>query len=266
MMEHSPSYFAIIPAEVRYDKDLKPNAKLLYGEITALANQKGYCYATNKYFADLYGVANETVSRWISQLSKKGYISIDIVYKEDSKEIHERRIYIGIDKKINRGIDKIVNTDKNVNRGNDKKVKDNNTIINNINNNKEKASKDDIPYEEIINYLNEKTGKKFRVVDSNKKLIRARWREKYTLEDFKKVIDIKVEKWLGNDMEEYLRPKTLFASSHFDDYLNEAEKKFKKQEGTSNPSGEYIDKGTGDFGDFAEEWARQMNPDNMFGR
>ena len=62
-----PNYYAIIPANVRYS-NLKPNAKLLYAEITALSNKLGYCYARNGYFAELYGVNKNTVSRWISDL------------------------------------------------------------------------------------------------------------------------------------------------------------------------------------------------------
>lgn len=133
------SYYAIIPANVRYDKDLSPNAKLLYGEITALSNEQGYCWATNSYFANLYNVKNETISRWVSQLIKKGYIRSVIVYKDGTKEIDSRRLYIGnipIDENINTYYQKSQDTiDENINTPIDKKVKENNTIYNNTINN-----------------------------------------------------------------------------------------------------------------------------------
>lgn len=162
------SYYAIIPANVRYDKELKPNAKLLYGEITALANENGFCWATNNYFAELYEVAKETISRWIKQLADKGYIDVEMIY--DGKELKERRIYISknqrvltekskpLDENINRGIDKIIN------RGIDEKVKENNTSMNNtsmnntINNNCVKKAKafHKPTLEEVVAYCSER--------------------------------------------------------------------------------------------------------------
>lgn len=143
--ELKKSYYAIIPAEVRYDEELPPNAKLLYGEITSLCNEKGYCWATNQYFADLYKVSKITVSRWISTLYKKGYIAVETLYKEGTKEIIGRHLYIvntPINKNVNRyiqndleGINEIVNTPIN------KNVKDNNKVINTKINNKLKVSK-----------------------------------------------------------------------------------------------------------------------------
>ena len=91
--ENKPNYFAIIPAEIRYNKNLKAIEKLMYGEITALANKEGYCFAKNKYFAELFDVANNTVSRWISNLEKQGYIKI-VIIRNDRKQVIERRIYI----------------------------------------------------------------------------------------------------------------------------------------------------------------------------
>lgn len=89
-----PNYYAIIPASVRYDKELRPSEKLLYGEITALCGANGYCWGTNQYFADLYGVSDRMVREWISHLKERKYISIKMIYKEGTKEVLERRIYI----------------------------------------------------------------------------------------------------------------------------------------------------------------------------
>lgn len=95
MEEQQKSYYAIIPANVRYDKDLVPNAKLLYGEITALCNEKGYCWATNQYFAELYNVSDRTIKNWISQLVDKRYIQRSVKYREGTKEIERRKLFIG---------------------------------------------------------------------------------------------------------------------------------------------------------------------------
>lgn len=76
--------------------------------------------------------------------------------------------------------------------------------------------------EEIINYLNQSTGKQFKPKSKNAlRHISARLKEGYVLEDFKKVIDIKSAKWIGTSMEPFIRPETLFGSK-FDGYLNES--------------------------------------------
>ena len=87
------SYYAIIPAYIRYNKELKFAERLMYGEITALSNKEGYCFASNRYFAELYGVSQSTISRWISHLAELGSLHVEVI-RNEKKEIIERRIYI----------------------------------------------------------------------------------------------------------------------------------------------------------------------------
>ena len=86
-MNGKPNYYAIIPANVRYDNTLKDKAKLLYGEIAALSDQYGYCFANNQYFAELYGITKTSVSLLIKDLINKNYISSEIVYKKILKKL-----------------------------------------------------------------------------------------------------------------------------------------------------------------------------------
>ena len=159
------SYYAIIPANVRYCKGLPPNAKLLYGEITALCNEKGYCWATNRYFAELYEVSNTSISIWISKLKDQGFISVEMEYKKGSKEILNRYIKI-----LNDPIKENLNTPIKEN------LKDNTTVINNTLNNKTVVSinrkkHDLLQQPKSVSYSNQfeafwklypkKTGKKF---------------------------------------------------------------------------------------------------------
>lgn len=87
--------------------------------------------------------------------------------------------------------------------------------------------------DEIVNYLNAKTGKHFSPKTAEtQKHITARLNEGYTIEDFKRVIDTKVADWSSNPhMAQYLRPKTLFLPSNFEGYLN--------QNGAASPSNDY---------------------------
>lgn len=138
MEELQKAYYAIIPANVRYDKDLVPNAKLLYGEITALCNEKGYCWASNQYFAELYGVSVLSVKRWVNSLVTKGYVYRRLTYKPNSKEVDKRILSIDGGIKIDTtSVQKCYDPSiKNDTSSSIKNDTDNNTVINNTFNNK----------------------------------------------------------------------------------------------------------------------------------
>ena len=87
-----PNYYAVIPAEVRYNKNLTPNAKLLYAEITALCGMNGKCIASTQYFCKVYEVSRASIQNWLKLLEKNGYITRDVKYKKGSKEILSRSI------------------------------------------------------------------------------------------------------------------------------------------------------------------------------
>lgn len=81
----------------------------------------------------------------------------------------------------------------------------------------------DLDFGDFFDYFNKKTGRSFRNIESNRKLVRARLNDGFTKKDLKMVIDYKCTEWKNNEsMYKYLRPNTLFAPSHFNDYLNEA--------------------------------------------
>jgi hypothetical protein len=205
-------YYAHIPANVRYDQDLSANAKLLYGEITALTNHLGYCWATNGYFADLYQLSNRHISRMIGQLEAKGYILTEI--KMQGKQVIERRIFIAVpmDKNVytyghecQEGIDENVQTpiDKNVHTPIDKNVQENITVINttdinntnNIKNNikSQKKSESENEFDSLWKAYPRKLGSKKKARESYEKAIKkgetTYEQVQYGIEMYKKYID-----------------------------------------------------------------------------
>tara|TARA_R110001606_G_scaffold79383_1_gene183319 strand:- start:1316 stop:1963 length:648 start_codon:yes stop_codon:yes gene_type:complete len=84
-MKEKPNYYAIIPADVRYCKKLKPIERLMYAEITCLTNNKGYCWAGNEYFANLFEISHRSVSRHINQLKNFEFISVSMIRDKSSK-------------------------------------------------------------------------------------------------------------------------------------------------------------------------------------
>lgn len=136
-----PSYYSILTADVRYDPRLKKYAdcKILFSEITALSNKFGYCKASNKYFAQLYDRPIPTISKWINILKGLGYLKIEMIYKENSNQILERRMF-PISTPINAGVNTYSRTHEegihaDVKTPINADVKDNNININNTSNN-----------------------------------------------------------------------------------------------------------------------------------
>lgn len=142
MATEKPNYYAVIPADVRYDDTLPANAKLLYGEISALTGAEGFCYAGNGYFAQLYGMTEETISRLIAKLEKAGHL-YRVVERDDSGQITGRRLYLTVSAPEEHPLDEKINTPCQKNQGGiDKKIKENITSNNIIKkeNKKEKAA------------------------------------------------------------------------------------------------------------------------------
>ena len=156
-----PSYFAILTADVRYDKTLKPLARLLYAEITALCNKEGYCWSSNQYFADLYEVDPKTVSGWIGQLKTKGYITVQLEYKEGTKQVLKRYIRInkgGMDEIMDTlPIKKCIPSPQNDGDPPHKIMEDNKTINNTFNNTTNKGTRFTPPsVDEVNDYCNQR--------------------------------------------------------------------------------------------------------------
>lgn len=153
-MKDHPNYYSILPAAVRYSKSLTDFQKILFSEITALANKDGYCSASNGYFAELYDKEPENISRHISRLEAEGFV-IRFVVKDESGRIVSRHLFPsdqqgivekykgGTVKNVNRGT---VNSDKG---GTVKNVKENNTSINTTRENKESAPAQTFPDQSI---------------------------------------------------------------------------------------------------------------------
>ena len=199
MQEHN--FYAVIPTKILRDGSLKEKSKLLYADISSLCNQKGYCWASNEYFANLYGVREETISRALKEIEKSGYIKID--YKKRGAQITERIISIlplydcennqpTIDEKINRTIDE--------------KVKDNNISINNININS--------AFESVWKLYPNKKGKG-KVSDKAKKTLFDKGEEqiKRCIERYLK--ELKKDEW------RHPQNGSTFFTSGYVDYLDE---------------------------------------------
>ena len=195
-----------------------------WAETHIIDNEVFYHVSRNLVLEELplFFTKSDTVYRNFIDLQEKGLIEYKKVGKKDVIKLTEKgkcwnaKLGNKSEKKAEHG------NESEKTRNEIRKNSDSNPTNNNINNNN---IIDNNIYSLVIDYFNKKTGKKYRANTKDiQKLIKARIKEEYTIEDFYKVIDNKVKTWLHDKkMSYYLRPKTLFAGDNFQNYLNESE-------------------------------------------
>jgi len=218
--------WGIMPRKILYNNELTSLAKLMYCELSSLSSSKGYCWPSNSYLSDQFNVTERTIRRALTELEP--YLIIQ------NRGGAGRLIFIHK-----------VNQDKNVRvdyeHGQKCPPLSSTTSIESLSSIKEEEKikkKENIQKKkevieatvtEVIDYLNLKANKRFNSkTEAHRRFIRGRLTDVFKLDDFKKVIDKKVAKWTTNQairsqMNDYLRPETLFCAKHFESYLNESE-------------------------------------------
>lgn len=249
--------FLMIPVGIARDNDLLDNSKaiLLMGEILSMLNITGEFFMSNSELAKRLKTTPRTIKRYLILLENKGLIKRTNVFADKEKKVVVGRkitagdslgtyMSLGWGNPRHQGSDTdftplVTPTSPKYNN-----IKEQNNRTNNINKGSaKKAEPDNIPYQEILDYLNLKTKAHYKASSGvNQRLIRARFKDGYSLQDFKTVIDNKAFEWQHTDMWKYMRPSTLFGS-HFDDYLNE--NNLQKSAGTIyRNNGKRVEKGT----------------------
>lgn len=110
-------------------------------------------------------------------------------------------------------------------------------ITKELKSNKKEHVENDLEVVSVLDYLNEKISKQFKASSkATERLVKGRFREGYKLDDFKKVIDLKVKEWL-NDLhwQKYLRPSTLFNATNFENYLEESRTRYSQENSSPEP-------------------------------
>ena len=94
MADHKfPGYTAVLPPRVRYARKLSQTAKLLFCEIMAMTDVKGYCWATNRYLAGLMGITKDRAGRLVSELADHGYVTVEVI-RSEAGAVTERHLTV----------------------------------------------------------------------------------------------------------------------------------------------------------------------------
>lgn len=215
-------YFSQIPTFIEEDERLSDKAIRLYGHIYTMWNVTGKFFMSNAKIAQRLHTSTKTVKRALDLLESCGYIKRKTIRDKKSNRILGRVI---IDPRVGSPVS--LGWGQKCPQGrvkNDPLIDKYNRSINKSANSNSNVSlaeaKPDYPYQEIIQYLNQKTGSKFKDTPSKtRSLIRRIYKDGYDINDIKKVIDKKTIEWGSNPkMVKYLRPSTLF-STKFENYL-----------------------------------------------
>ena len=162
-------------------------------------------------------IVGRTLWRWIKKFEEEQMLSIKSTTKYSVVTVKNWNEYQASDQQVSNNRPSTVHQV---------------STIKNANNAKNEKNKD--IYSPVVNYLNEKAGTNFKASSkATQRLIDARLNEKFSEDDFKKVIDNKVNEWSSKpDMIQYLRPTTLFGTK-FEGYLNQ-KPKYSQQKGNEN--------------------------------
>lgn len=223
--------YGIIPKSIMRDTEISAEAKAIYAYLSSFAGSGNTAFPSVSLMCHELGMGENRFYKHRKQLVDKDYISIEKA--QDEKGVWKNNVYklVSNPYRQNEGIPQNEDMENEYMgfEGMENEGTNNNSSINNsINNNKDTKrdtlsdKSDNIPYKEIIDYLNDKADKRYRhTTGKTKGLIQARMNENFTLDDFKKVIDIKTEEWKGDSkMNKFLRPETLFGTK-FESYLNQ---------------------------------------------
>ena len=219
-----------IPKNIWINKDLTLIEKCFLVEVDSLDNEQG-CFASNGHFSMFFNISKGRCTQILKSLERKGYLKITVIRKGN---LIVKRV-VKVTKKM---FKKLNNPSELIKQPYLENAQGNNTTINNskevsllkkeierLKAELDKHKPKELEYKneiiEIVNFLNEKTGKSFKAKTiATSTLIRARLKD-YTVEDFKKVITNKVLQWSGTEFERYLQPSTLFNVNKFESYVNE---------------------------------------------
>ena len=214
-MENNYAFKGVwIPKELWLSNELSTNEKILIAEIDALDGENG-CFASNRHFADFLQLSEYRVSHIISSLRDRGFINVETITYNTG--IVKRILSVNRPPTPPKNDDGCENS-----KGGCENSNYRNTYSNTISNT---SSNIYCPFaKDVIDYLNLKTGSNYKhTTKATIKYINARYKEGFSLDDFKRVIDTKTKQWINDPkFKKFLRPETLF-STHFEGYLNEQE-------------------------------------------